>query len=83
MIKGSEAEGRPGGRRVMQSSGSERRGHEGGRKEGREERKEELLLLGIQLSRNVLTVKSHTVGEKERCILGGSAEVTPPVLVRC
>lgn len=43
------------------------RRHQGGRKEGREERKEELLLLGIQLSRNVLTVVAHTVGEC--CIL--------------
>lgn len=42
--------------------GKQRRGHEGGRKEGWEERKEELLLQGIQLSRNVLTIMSHTVG---------------------
>ena len=49
------------------------------RQEGREERKDELLLLGIWLSRNVLTVMSCTVGGGDWCILGNSAKVTPPV----
>lgn len=79
VIKESRQRG-PRGRQVMQSTEEKERTRD--RQEGREERKEELLLLGIWLSRNVLTVMSCTVGGGDWCILGNSAEVTPPVLQR-
>lgn len=59
VIKESKQRG-PRGRQVMQSTEEKERTRD--RQEGREERKEELLLLGIWLSRNVLTVMSCTVG---------------------
>lgn len=77
VIKESKQRG-PRGRQVMQSTEEKERTRD--RQEGREERKEELLLLGIWLSRNVLTVMSCTVGGGDWCILGNSAVVTPPVL---
>lgn len=59
VIKESKQRG-PRGRQVMQSTEEKERTRD--RQEGREERKEELLLLGIWLSRNVLTAMSCTVG---------------------
>lgn len=67
VIKESKPRG-PRGRQVMQSTEEKERTRD--RQEGREERKEELLLLGIWLSRNVLTVMSCTVGGGDWCILG-------------
>lgn len=59
-IKGSEQR-RPGGRRVMQSTEAKERTR--GRQEGREGGEEGgIVASGIQLSRNVLTVMSYTVG---------------------